>query len=1212
MRSRFVAGLCLALGTLSPDAQAQNATPSADWNSLTTRIETDGSLGAAQTLSPDSFDVYTVGEDLGKRAGGNLFHSFLYFDLGAGDTALFTADPSVTTENIVSRVTGGEPSHVNGTLKSNVTGANFYFLNPDGVLFGPDAKLDIPASFHASTAEDLGFEDDIRFSTRWSAGDSSGLSMASPADFGFLGDSSQRIVFDGSAVLSGDIDGGLRVHAGGVDLRRGAVLVTKNHGVEIVATDSITLSGKDESDGRGSEIAVINSFAGQQQPPAGGSILLEADSVRLNDGAAIAILNNNGAMTEGGSLTIRATDRIVLDGTDGQEVEPLSGGDLQLGSVDLFTRTVGGGDGVGRITLEAPHVSILDGADVTTFRFAGNGSRVGDIEIRADQQLELAGIGGDGHGSRVRSANLDSLAGSAPGSVRVEAGTLLLRDGGTLASNTAGSAAGGDVSVIATHLVSIAGQDTSGGTTGAPQPSTLQAAQTDGLGGGAGGSVTVEAPQIELANGGQILALSDGTGDAGSVILTATDEVRLSGGGVVSVEANAADGGDLTIQGGALVSLDDSRLEASVQGGVGGSILIGDSGAASEALILAGKSSIKANADAPGGQGGRVEINAQVVLSSLDSQINASAPGGPEAQGQVIFNAPETSIESQVVPPNASYLDASSLLRAQCGNEAAGGRFTLTRWPDASLSTEGPLLALSFSDFGANALASAQAAPPDDSLPASLLALRGGKTPSEGARASFESLAPLEGQLSEAQISGDRASEARALAALANGYAALGEYREAEPLLGEAVEITRGSMAVASESATTAPVTLRAALLNSRGHVRAMAGNASGALADYGASARDAGAEGDLLLAAQAQANAARTALVLGKQAEARAELARARRTLEQSGARPAEQIEVRIHVAETETALAQQNPTTRAQALVAAHADLIRASEVAEAEGDPRAASHALGSLGTLYSQETGRDREARYLTRRALQLAEEAQAADLLARWYAQLGRFDWNSGRTRSALDAYRRAVDVLGQTRPEARAAYGSADIVFRRSVEPIYLALVDLLLQSSSEALTRESEQALLGEARRVVERSKAAELRNYFRDSCAAELAATARAVETLDPGAAVIYPIVLPDRIELLVSRASGISRATVPVSEAALRREAKRFRSLVTKRVTRQYETHAQQLHTWLVDPYLPILEEESIRTLVFVPTGVLRTIPMAALHDGQSFLIERYAVA
>jgi CHAT domain-containing protein len=118
--------------------------------------------------------------------------------------------------------------------------------------------------------------------------------------------------------------------------------------------------------------------------------------------------------------------------------------------------------------------------------------------------------------------------------------------------------------------------------------------------------------------------------------------------------------------------------------------------------------------------------------------------------------------------------------------------------------------------------------------------------------------------------------------------------------------------------------------------------------------------------------------------------------------------------------------------------------------------------------------------------------------------------------------------------------------------------------------------------------------------------------VETLDPGAAIIYPIVLPDRLELLVSRASGISRVTVPVSEAELRQEARRFRSLVTKRVTRQYERHAQQLHTWLVDPYLPILEEASIETLVFVPTGVLRTIPMAALHDGKSFLIERYAVA
>ena len=147
----------LAAAWLAPATALAQAGPPADWGSVTTRIETDGTLGAAVDVSGVN-SVYTVGEDLGSRAGNNLFHSFRFFNLGQGDTGLFTGSASI--ENVVSRITGGDPAYWNGTLESQIAGADFYFLNPNGILFGPDATLDIPASFHASTAEDLGFEQD--------------------------------------------------------------------------------------------------------------------------------------------------------------------------------------------------------------------------------------------------------------------------------------------------------------------------------------------------------------------------------------------------------------------------------------------------------------------------------------------------------------------------------------------------------------------------------------------------------------------------------------------------------------------------------------------------------------------------------------------------------------------------------------------------------------------------------------------------------------------------------------------------------------------------------------------------------------------------------------------------------------------------------------------------------------------------------------------
>ena len=118
--------------------------------------------------------------------------------------------------------------------------------------------------------------------------------------------------------------------------------------------------------------------------------------------------------------------------------------------------------------------------------------------------------------------------------------------------------------------------------------------------------------------------------------------------------------------------------------------------------------------------------------------------------------------------------------------------------------------------------------------------------------------------------------------------------------------------------------------------------------------------------------------------------------------------------------------------------------------------------------------------------------------------------------------------------------------------------------------------------------------------------------MESLDPRAAVVYPIVLEDRLELLVSSVRGIERYTLPVSRMRLREEVTRFRLFVQKRITSQYLLPAQQLHEWLVAPYLADLASDSIDTLVFVPGGALRTIPLAALHDGEGFLIDRFAVA
>jgi CHAT domain-containing protein len=177
---------------------------------------------------------------------------------------------------------------------------------------------------------------------------------------------------------------------------------------------------------------------------------------------------------------------------------------------------------------------------------------------------------------------------------------------------------------------------------------------------------------------------------------------------------------------------------------------------------------------------------------------------------------------------------------------------------------------------------------------------------------------------------------------------------------------------------------------------------------------------------------------------------------------------------------------------------------------------------------------------------------------------------------------------------------------------LYYELADLLLTQAKAATDPKQQQLLLREARDTVEGLKAVELEDYLCDECVDVLKSKTRAVETIDPHSAVIYLIPLPDRTEMLLGLASGLKLYTVPVRSSELTAVVRDFRHNLETRTTYGYLEQAQQLYNWFIRPMRGYLEENKITTLVFVPDGALRTIPFAALHDGQRFLIEDLAVA
>ncbi len=275
-------------------------------------------------------------------------------------------------------------------------------------------------------------------------------------------------------------------------------------------------------------------------------------------------------------------------------------------------------------------------------------------------------------------------------------------------------------------------------------------------------------------------------------------------------------------------------------------------------------------------------------------------------------------------------------------------------------------------------------------------------------------------------------------------------------------------------------------------------------------------------------------------------------------------------------------------------------------AAADDRRAASAYEGLSALYEQQQRADESLR-LAERGLWHAQRADAPELLIALDWRIGRLAQQQGRLPLALAAYRRAVQQVEAIRIDIPVKFQDGRSSFRETLEPIYLALTDLLLQQSGSS-TGDERAALLRQARDTVELIKQSELQDFLRDRCTVE---SARQVQALvAPGTAVYYPIILPDRLELLLETSRGIERRSVPVRGDALRRSVL---DLVTAmRAGAPLQARSEAMHRWLIAPVEDLLQAERIETLVAVPDGVLRLLPLGALHNGRDFVVQRYAVA
>ncbi|MEH2163599.1 MAG: CHAT domain-containing protein [Nostoc sp.] len=268
----------------------------------------------------------------------------------------------------------------------------------------------------------------------------------------------------------------------------------------------------------------------------------------------------------------------------------------------------------------------------------------------------------------------------------------------------------------------------------------------------------------------------------------------------------------------------------------------------------------------------------------------------------------------------------------------------------------------------------------------------------------------------------------------------------------------------------------------------------------------------------------------------------------------------------------------------------------------DAQAEAYALYQWGKLYRQ-TQQLSQAQELSQKSLKIARQLQAEDIIAQSAWQVGQLYKEQGDRPEAIAAYTEAVRALKSIRGDLVSVNLDVQFSFRESVEPVYRELVGLLLD-------RQPSQAELMEARDLIEGLQVAELDNFFREACLD----ISQQIDKIDPNATVIYPIILPDRLAVILSKTGQplryyVTQKSIADIEQTLEKLLVGFNPVSD---SKERDRLSQEIYSWLIRPAEMDGAFKDTQTLVFVLDGRLRNIPIAALYDGKQYLIEKYAVA
>jgi len=498
---------------------------------LAAAITTDGSLGPQLTLPGPH---YLIKSQLGQQHGPNLFHSFQEFNLGIDEIATFSGPDHI--HNLITRITGGHPSNIQGTLRSTLPYADFYLLNPAGILFGPTAQLDMAGSFYASTADYLRLGDQGRFNA--STPQDSLLTVEPVTAFGFLTNSPSPLSIFGSQ-LTLNSQQHLGLFAGPLTLQHAQLQIPQGN----IRLLSVAHSGEfnpinetplDLSTG---QITLDHSRL-EVSGPGGGALFIQGGALNLRNSYLYAQTTGDQA---GQQIKLEA-HTLLLEGTElntetqgagkGADIFLQAAHALNIGEHNeqgvpskIIANSRGNSDemgNAGNITIEAGDIFINDDALISTATHStGQGGHLvlkamGTVQLISDGKKPLTEL-------NASTTSLHEYAGNG-GSLVIEAREIILRDGAILDITARGRGSSGQLRLQAQERISLTGN----GGSASNAPKIKAYAEMNSTGGHAG-DVYLQSKDIELADGAYINASTFGPGDAGTITLEATGKVTLIG-----------------------------------------------------------------------------------------------------------------------------------------------------------------------------------------------------------------------------------------------------------------------------------------------------------------------------------------------------------------------------------------------------------------------------------------------------------------------------------------------------------------------------------------------------------------------------------------------------------------------------------------------------------------------------------------------------------